>query len=500
MASLRTFRLLWVIMLFPSWVISVQAQIQQAWVAKYNNGITNGNHQALKITLDSTGNIYVLGVSANANTNTGYVVLKYAPNGNQMWVARYDSTNFPTATPTGFALDNSNNTVVTGSAMTVKFAADGDQLWAVPYNGQAIVIDPSGNPYITGVSNTFTTVKLTSTGSNVWNGTWTYQGLANVSQVIAIDSFTNIYVAGQEQAQNPLHYYVADIGTVKYNQNGHQLWETNYSIGPDNGVQVVGLSIDKAENVFLEANFFPGFSTGSCYLTLKYDVNGMGGAFAYNPTTDAASLARSLNLDNLGNIILTGGNAYYYPNFCYGTYKLNTNGQYISTNLYPNVVTGNSQATSTALDQVGSIYVSGYSPSLGTNGDSDIVTIKYDSKGNQVWLQRYNGPGHGNDAGNAITVDNSGNVYVAGYETEANGFTSMILIKYSPVTLESQSNGNITLRTYGSSGETFDIQASTNLQNWQDLGPITADTNGIVLFEDTNALQFPARFYSAIPK
>jgi hypothetical protein len=51
-------------------------------VAKYNNGISNGNHQALKITLDALGSIYVLGVSANANTNTGYVTVKYAPNGN----------------------------------------------------------------------------------------------------------------------------------------------------------------------------------------------------------------------------------------------------------------------------------------------------------------------------------------------------------------------------------------------------------------------------------
>ena len=53
--------------------VSMSAQIQQAWVAKYNNGIPNGNHQALKKWhWIPSGNIYVLGVSANANTNTGY--------------------------------------------------------------------------------------------------------------------------------------------------------------------------------------------------------------------------------------------------------------------------------------------------------------------------------------------------------------------------------------------------------------------------------------------
>ena len=77
------------------------------------------------------------------------------------------------------------------------------------------------------------------------------------------------------------------------------------------------------------------------------------------------------------------------------------------------------------------------------------MTIKYDNNGNQLWVQRYKGPGFGN-AGNAIAVDNSGNVYVAGYETETNGFTSMILIKYSPVTVQKQSNGNFILQASGS--------------------------------------------------
>ena len=76
----------------------------------------------------------------------------------------------------------------------------------------------------------------------------------------------------------------------------------------------------------------------------------------------------------------------------------------------------------------------------------------------------------------------------------------MILIKYSPVTIQKQSNGNVILHAYGSPGETFDLQASTNLQTWQDLGTIAADTNGNVLFDDTNAALFPNRFYYTVPQ
>jgi hypothetical protein len=44
----------------------------------------------------------------------------------------------------------------------------------------------------------------------------------------------------------------------------------------------------------------------------------------------------------------------------------------------------------------------------------DFVTIKYDSQGELLWIQRYNGLGIDYDESFAISVDASGNVYVAG--------------------------------------------------------------------------------------
>jgi hypothetical protein len=99
---------------------SATAQIQQAWVARYDNGITNGTNQAVKMSLDSSGNIYVTGFSQNANSNLGYITIKYAPNGNQLWAARLDSTNYPSATPAAMVLDGSTNVIITGSALTVR--------------------------------------------------------------------------------------------------------------------------------------------------------------------------------------------------------------------------------------------------------------------------------------------------------------------------------------------------------------------------------------------
>ena len=150
------------------------AQIQQAWVARYNNGITNGTNQALKMALDSSGNIYVTGFSQNANSNLGYVTIKYAPNGNQLWATRYDSTNYPVRDPIRHCvLDNSNNVIVTGSALTVKYDPNGNQLWTAPYAGAALAVDTNGNIGVTGFDTMFSTVKMNSSGSNLWQETGT---------------------------------------------------------------------------------------------------------------------------------------------------------------------------------------------------------------------------------------------------------------------------------------------------------------------------------------
>ena len=129
------------------------------------------------------------------------------------------------------------------------------------------------------------------------------------------------------------------------------------------------------------------------------------------------------------------------------------------------------------------------------------MTIKYDNNGNQIWLQRYNGPGNGDDEGNAIAVDADGNVYVAGYETTAAGGTEMVLIKYAPGPfLKKEANGSFLLQAMGAAGEGFDFQASTDLVNWQAIGTTTADSNGLVQFLDTNAPLFPCRFYFTTPQ
>jgi hypothetical protein len=347
-------------------------------------------------------------------------------------------------------------------------------------------------------------MKFTPTGTNLWTQTFTSAGPCG-AQTINIGPSDAIYVCGYEfyiYQSGPFGHAVRVTG-IKYDPLGTQIWTVNTGYGAFGYANVQAAKVDSAGNYYFVFNYDP--STGGF---LTYACSNAGGVLwgAGNPTGNGASLVHGLALDESYNAFVTGQNDYHStPNCALATYKINTNGAYLWTNSYPYSPTAMHPSTSmnvgTAItvDRGNSAYVTGYWP--GTNSGNDIVTVKYDNNSHQIWLQRYNGPGNGDDEGNAIAVDANGNVYVAGYETTAAGGTEMLVIKYAPGPfLKKEANGSFLLEAVGAAGENFDFQASTNLVNWQDLGITNADTNGLVQFLDTNAPLFPYRFYLTNPQ
>ena len=473
--------------------LSARAQIQQAWAVKYNNGITNGQHKALKMQLGSDGNIYVCGFSQNANSNLDYAVLKYAPNVNLLWASRFDSTNTIQAQPTGFALDPNAQTLVTGNAGTVKYDPQGNLLWTAPYAGNACASDANGNSFVTGFGTNFNTVKLSPGGTNLWTATYRDVG-PTIGQTIAMDDNGNAYVAGSDVyyyfSSGPSTSYYAEAVVAKFSSLGSEVWVAAGPGGPSSTVQVAGVACTLSGNVYMLANYpIGGFGAFNTYNFSATSGNRLWGAAPNAGTGPGNAMALAPN----GNIYLAGNDAFNTD----VTFGLQTNGSTLWTNYYPRPTIGSSSLNADTADRANNCYITGYCAAA--NGTNDIVTIAYDLNGKQLWLQRYAGRGYG-AVGNAIAADNSGNVYVAGYESVPGGGTETVLIKYSPVTLQHQSNGSFLLKAQGAPNEPFDIQATTNLQTWLDLGTQDANTNGLLQYLDTNAALFPWRFYLAIPQ
>jgi uncharacterized delta-60 repeat protein len=134
----------------------------------------------------------------------------------------------------------------------------------------------------------------------------------------------------------------------------------------------------------------------------------------YNGPDNGLDSANAVAVDNLGNVYVTGWSqgSGGVDNMDYATVKYNINGNQLWAKRYNGPANGVDDAKAIAVDGLGNVYVTGSSLGSGTN--LDYSTIKYGPKGKQLWAIRYNGPANGNDKARAIAVDGSGNVYVTG--------------------------------------------------------------------------------------
>ncbi len=105
-----------------------------------------------------------------------------------------------------------------------------------------------------------------------------------------------------------------------------------------------------------------------------------------------------------------------------------TSAQQVWLNLYNGPSNGNDGSNAVTIDASGNTYVTGYSTGIGSM--KDITTLKYDAAGRLVWSRTYNGASNSEDEAYAITIDNSGNIYIGGYTMSVNG-RDMIVIKYN---------------------------------------------------------------------
>ena len=83
-----------------------------------------------------------------------------------------------------------------------------------------------------------------------------------------------------------------------------------------------------------------------------------------------------------------------------------------------------------AVDDEGNVYVTGYV--YREAGGYDYVTIKYDPEGIILWAATYQGPGLNMDISHALAIDESGCVYITGRSKGAGTESDVATIKYDP--------------------------------------------------------------------
>jgi cysteine-rich repeat protein len=333
-------------------------------------------------------------------------------------------------------IDDDCNGVVDYSELVRQFGSS-----AMDY-GYRVSADGSGNIYAVGrvgaalpgqthLGNEDAYVrKYDSSGTVVWTrefGTSSY----DMANDVSADSSGNIYVGGDTYGTLPGQTASGSMDAFvrKYDSTGTVVWTNQFGTSSEDYVQ--GVSVDSSGNVY--AVGFAGFNlSGQTYLgsgdafVRKYDSSG-NILWTRQFGTSGYDVANDVSVDSSGNVYVAGFTAGTFPG------QTNSGGQYdafvVKYDSSGTLVWARQFGTSSgdiasgvSADSSGNAYVAGHTngalPGQTNLGNSDAFVRKYDGSGTELWTRQYGTPGfYSYDNAMGVSVDGSGNAYVAGYTT-----------------------------------------------------------------------------------
>ncbi|MBD2433574.1 MULTISPECIES: SBBP repeat-containing protein [Fischerella] len=353
---------------------------------------------------DSFGNLYVAGATsdslggAKAGSDDAWVG-KYDSNGNQQWIQQFGTSSADFAT--SIATDNKGNFYLAG--MT---------------KGDLGGLNQGQGNYDVWVG------KYDSNGNQQWIQQFGTE-LIDASFGMKVDDDGGVYLTGFtiEQQQEGLFFepnvFADDVWVTKYDSNGNQQWFQKFGSSAFDEAYAVTVSNDGSV-----------YSTGWTMGNLGgknaglYDVwfakNNHNGQLEWIQQfgTKDYEFPKAIDTDTQGNVYMTGwtlgnlgGKNAGSDDVWISKYDSNGNRLWIKQ-----FGTGGDDASSgMKVDSNGNIFLVGYTNNNlgGKNaGSNDAWIAKYDSEGNQLWIQQFGTSK--SDAATSVTLDQFGNVYVTG--------------------------------------------------------------------------------------
>jgi len=423
----------------------------------YNGG--GGDDRGIDVAIDNAQDVIVTGRSDNGS-NQDFRTIKYSNAGGILWSKFYNGPLNQNDRPVKIAIDPSDNVYVTGEVdidnsslidydyAVIKYNSAGTLQWARTEGSNAesdsptdIVIDPAGDVIVTGkadlntnlliTNNDFMTVKFNSAGVLQWKKfhAGTLSGGSDIASCVIVDGAANCYVAGGSENLTTQK----DAVVIKYDAAGNVIWLKNYNGKGDFSSSGRSIVVDASLASFV-GGYAYGENTNRDILLVKIDSNGdTVCSFHFNGSQSDDDELSAVAMDASSNVYATG----YVKNIGQKsdifTMKFNPNNcDTIWTRTYNHTTNQSDKGEAIVVDAAGNVYVTGRSDSnpVDTTDNDDIVTMKYDTNGNLIWLNRFNGTGNLRDEPSRILLDNSGNVLVCG-RTEKVNDDDFVLLKYA---------------------------------------------------------------------
>ena len=314
---------------------------QNYWIntfADYNQPSVQ-NTKGVSVAVDGSGNTYTTGIfnTTNAKTNTflvktnslGVVQWEKNINGPAATTSQYDGSS-------GVTVDSSGNSYIIGYA---KNTSGGENAFVAKYNtsgaiqwqrfisdalaagsqadyGYGVAVDGSGNVCVTGIyftssndSLTFV-VKYNSSGTLQWQRSlieYASSPKSTISNCITTDSSGNIYVAGSYRdiaGTGVRHGFI-----LKYNGSGVlqlQRSITDFNTTTSSDASVNGIAVDGSNNIYVTGSYINPSGGTNCF-TAKYNSSGTPQWF--RSLADSNAAASQLTRGN-GITVDASGNSY----------------------------------------------------------------------------------------------------------------------------------------------------------------------------------------------
>lgn len=255
-----------------------------------------------------------------------------------------------------------------------------------------------------------------------WTATFARPDSSYIEAVITkIDNSGNVYTASNAVFQN----HGLDYILIKYNSAGIQQWRKNYNNDLNTDDQLFDMELDNSGNIILTGQ------SNDKILTLKYDPAGeLQWSALYSTPSSTSNIGYTITCDNSGNIFI-GGSSRMTSSFGVDmvTLKYNSAGVQQWVKIYDSPFHSKDETIKIKTDNLGNLYVAG--ASLNADTLYDYILIKYSNDGTEQWIQRYDTPEHYDETLMSMTVDNSGNVYLSGYTNPYNKAVRSLIVKFN---------------------------------------------------------------------
>ena len=317
-----------------------------------------------------------------------------------------------------------------------------------------IAVGPDNNPVVSAYTNEwpqptnripsfdYLTTKLDrGTMEKLWQARYNGTDAEDKGMCITVDSTNNVTISGNSVLANQLGIDVSTIYTIRYPAAGEpELWARKYNgqaATIDDRAVALASATDATGSVVLTGYGINGASNFDIYL-LKYTADGTQ-AFSALPFDgnggDDIPSAVAIGAD--GSIYVTGHSETGYKTNKYRllTTKYAADGTRVWTDLHSAFAGGDNRGAALTLDDSGYLYVTGTAAEL--SGKTYIYTVKFRPEdGQHLWERAVDGPTHGSARGVSVRTDPIydplyGSILVAGTVTSASGDQDITLIRYN---------------------------------------------------------------------